>query len=178
MDTSKPNSLFLGALNIRPDIKFDTQENQEEIILLLRAHPATLLPSVVNSLVLFILLFVFNLIPLSILTYQQIIFINIFGVIFIISYAWFMFLQWFFNVGIITNQRIIDIDFRNILNKQVSEAKLGRIEDITTTSGGYLSSIFNYGDILVQTAGEQNNIEFYKIPNPAQVVKVINSLLP
>ncbi len=160
-----------------PDIHFETQHRSEKVILVLRAHPITQISWLINSLIFFIFLIFLNFIPLSFFSLSQIIFINIFGTFIILSYLWFNFLSWFFNVGIVTSERIIDIDFHMILYKEVTASRLDRIEDITSKSGGYLASFFDYGNVFVQTAGTEANIEFFNIPHPSRVVQIINGLL-
>ena len=86
------------------------------------------------------------------------------------------FLSWYFNVNIITDQRVIDIDFNNLLDKKFSEAELSAIQDVTSRVIGVGATLFNYGDILIQTAAELNQIIFGKIPNPEKVIKVLKEL--
>jgi hypothetical protein len=57
-------------------------------------------------------------------------------------------------------------------------AVINKIEDVTSKSGGFFSSVFDYGNVFVQTAGTEANVEFMNIPKPSEVVKIINSLLP
>lgn len=107
----------------------------------------------------------------------QLFIVNIFLFVFIISYVWFSFINWYFNVGIVTNKRIIDIDFSGILYKELTVARLDKIEDITIKSGGYFEAFFDYGIIFIQTAGMETNIEFHNVPRPSNSVKEINNLL-
>lgn len=95
----------------------------------------------------------------------------------ILSYIWFNFISWYFNVGIITNERIIDVDFHAVIYKEVTETILPKVEDVTAKSGGFFSAIFNYGNVFVQTAGTEANIEFHNVPKPAEVTKIINDLV-
>jgi len=168
---------LLHSYCLHPNIHFETQGKNEKVILVLRAHPFTQLFWVFNTLVLVILLIVSNFLLPSFLNIRQLIFINVFGLIFALSYVWFNFLSWFFNVGIITTERVIDIDFSSVIYKEVTAAKLDRIEDITSKAGGYFESFFDYGDVFVQTAGTEANIEFLNVPKPSQVVETINGLL-
>jgi uncharacterized membrane protein YdbT with pleckstrin-like domain len=86
------------------------------------------------------------------------------------------FLTWFFNVYFITDERIIDVDFYNLIYKEVSEAEIEKIQDVTYKMGGVIRTIFNYGDILVQTAAEVPNFEFMAVPKPDKVVKILQDL--
>lgn len=175
-DTTSQSHQFLHSYCIRPDVKFEAQAKDEHIILVLRAHPITFLPWIFNSLVFFIALIVLDFILPNFLTANQVIFINIFALILLFSYIFFNFLSWFFNVGIITNQRIIDIDFDNVIYKEVTETNFSRIQDITSKSGGFFEAFFNYGNLFVQTAASEQNIEFLNIPSPSDVVRIIEDL--
>ena len=86
------------------------------------------------------------------------------------------FIGWFFNIYIVTNERIVDIDFLYLLYKKFAEAELSKIQDINYTSGGILATIFNYGNVVVETAGESPNIIFEAIPFPEKVVETIREL--
>lgn len=87
------------------------------------------------------------------------------------------FLLWYFDLSIVTNERIVDIDFPNILRKEVSATTLARVEDVTMRRGGFIRVLFNYGDIFIQTAGTELEFEFLSVPNPEQVVRIINELM-
>jgi hypothetical protein len=162
---------------LHPHVRFDAQEDDEDIILLLRAHPITQLPVIINSVTLIIFLIVIDYFVKGYASFAKLFFVNLFGFLLIFSYAWYNFLKWFFNVGLVTTKRIVDVDFTGMVSKEVTEARLSRIEDVTSKNVGYLGSLFNYGDVFVQTAGTEANIEFFQIPNPAQTVKIINGIL-
>lgn len=168
----------LHSFCIRPNIRFENQEDDEEVILVLRAHPVTLIPWILNGFILLILLFFLDFALGSFLSGTQFFFANFLAITFILSYFWFNFLGYFFNVGIITNKRIIDLDFHAVIYKEVTETIFSKIEDITAKSGGYFASLFNFGDVFIQTAGTETNVEFLKVPMPNEVVKIINDLVP
>jgi len=94
-----------------------------------------------------------------------------------VAYAMESFFSWFFNVYIVTNMRIIDIDFYNLIYKQVSDTNLGNVQDLTYNMGGVVRTIFNYGDVFIQTAAEVTEFEFLAVPHPDKVVKVIEDQL-
>src|SRR3990167_10711789 len=175
-NNNKKNSVFYSYC-LNPQVKFDTQEDSEKVYLLLRSHPFTQIGWILSSIFFFVLLFVLNLFLQSFLDSGQILIINLFFIVFILSYIWFNILSWYFNVGIITNKRVIDIDLHAVIYKEISDAQLGKIEDITVKSGGYLQSLFDYGSIFIQTAGAAVNIEFNNVPHPTDAVQVINNLL-
>jgi membrane protein YdbS with pleckstrin-like domain len=86
------------------------------------------------------------------------------------------FIGWYFNIYIVTNERIVDIDFINLLVKRFSQAELSRIQNITYSSSGIMATFFNYGNVIVETAGETPNIECTSVPNPDKVVEQIRSV--
>ena len=175
-NNNKKNSVFYSYC-LNPQSKFDTQEDDEKIYLLLRSHPFTQIGWILSSIFLFILLFISNFFIQSFFNLGQIFIINLFFIIFILSYIWFSILNWYFNVGIITSKRVIDIDFYAVLYKEITVAQLGKIEDITVKSGGYFESLFDYGSIFVQTAGTEANVEFIDVPYPSDAIQIINKLL-
>lgn len=172
-----PSHQLMHSFCIKPDARFDIQETDEEVILVLRAHPITLLPWIINGIILFILLILANIIFGSFFSPAQFFLLNFTLTIFILSYLWFNFLSYFFNVGIVTNKRVIDIDYSAVIYREVTQADLDKIEDITAKSGGYFQSLFDYGNVFIQTAGTEVNIEFLKVPKPSQVVGIVNGLI-
>jgi len=42
---------------------------------------------------------------------------------------------------------------------------------------GSVRSVFNYGDVLIQTAGTLANFEFDRAPEPARIVRVIADMI-
>ncbi|MDO8609563.1 MAG: PH domain-containing protein, partial [bacterium] len=157
--------------------RFESQGPDEILILLLRAHPFTQIPWIINTVFIALLLLVLFIFISPYISIQQSIFLLIFGTIFLFSYVWFNFLSWFFNVGIITNEKIIDMDYHGIIYKEITATHINRVEDITVKSGGYFESFFDYGDIFIQTAGKEANIEFDNVPRSSEVVKIINELI-
>lgn len=176
MDQVKQSSRFLDSLSFYPRIKLDVQHKDENIILLIREHPITQVPWIINTIGLGIILVLVNVLLPQFFTINQIIFINFFAIVLIFAYAWINFLRWYFEVGVVTNERIIDIDFKSVLYKEVSIAKLENIQEVSAKSAGYLGTLFNYGYIYVQTSGADIDIEFLNAPDPSYVVKFINKL--
>jgi hypothetical protein len=175
-NNNKKSSVFYSYC-LNPQIKFETHEEGEKIYLLLRSHPITQIGWILSSIVFFIILIIFNIFLKSILSPGQIFIFDIFFVVYILSYIWFNILNWYFNVGIVTSKRVIDIDFYAVLYKEITNAQLGKIEDITVKSGGYFESLFDYGSIYIQTAGTETYVEFVDVPYPSDAINVINKLL-
>jgi hypothetical protein len=101
---------------------------------------------------------------------------HLFWYLFTFIYAFEKFLGWYFNVFLVTNERVVDIDFKNMLNKHFAEADLSAIQDVSSSVKGLLGTFFNYGDVLIQTAAEITQINFEKVPNPEKIIKLLKEL--
>jgi hypothetical protein len=97
--------------------------------------------------------------------------------VFVFGFTFEQFLLWYFNVYIVTDQRVIDYDFYSLLSKRVAEAKIDRIEDVTYHMDGVLRSVFNFGSVYIQTAAEQREFDFIDVPQPDMVVRLLNQLM-
>ncbi|MEA2056645.1 MAG: PH domain-containing protein [Patescibacteria group bacterium] len=175
----KPTNNPLKAFAAKPvETEFDSQLEGEEIVLMLRRHPITLFKPVVISLIIFFLPFLFFSSPmLNFMTSKLITAFVIGWYMILTSFVLESFLTWFFNVFIITDERIIDVDFSSLIFKNVSSAKIDNIEDITVATGGVVASIVDYGTVYIQTSAEVPELEFEDVPNPNKVSKVLNELM-
>jgi len=89
-----------------------------------------------------------------------------------ISYEIFL---WYFDVYIITNSRIINIEQKTLFSRSVSEAALDKIQDVTYEVSGIAQTLFNFGRLQAQTAGAQEVIVFDEIRDPKAAQETINS---
>lgn len=160
-------------------IRFKTEEEGEKIILLLRQHIVTNVPWVIAAIVMIIAPSILSYFPL--LSFLPVRF-QLMGVIFwyllTLAFIFERFLGWFYNIFIVTDRRIIDIDFVGLLYRQVDECHFDDVQSLTFSQGGFVRAIFDYGYVLIQTAAEIENIQFEDVPDPAGVTKIIESLIP
>ncbi len=70
------------------------------------------------------------------------------------------------NKLILTNRSITQVAQNGLFSRKVSELSLQNTEDITADKNGIWAHIFNFGEIKVETAGEQFNFHFKYCPNP------------
>ena len=161
-------------------LRFETQEKQEVIVLFLRQHLIVLLPWLVVG---FILLFTPTILfPVLYRFLSQswtipagyMIVGTVFWYVLTFGFILSKLLFWFFNIFIVTNERIVDIDFVNLLHKNISETQLERVQDISYKTSGILATMFNFGDVTIQTAGEMPNFIFERVPKPSEVVDIIS----
>ena len=70
------------------------------------------------------------------------------------------------NVLVFTNIHLIQVEQLALFQRRVSQLSFLRVEDVTGRREGLLQTIFNYGDVQVQSAGEQEKFIFKNAPNP------------
>jgi hypothetical protein len=90
-----------------------------------------------------------------------------------------LFLIWidvYFDVWIITDERIVNIEQKDLFTRRVSELRFHTVQDVTSEVNGLLPSILDYGDVLVQTAGENPRFIFHNVPNPVAIKDLIMKL--
>jgi len=162
---------------------FRDQDEDEKILLFLRKHFITNFTWIFITIILItippFLLFIpflretflssvpFNFLVVSVIFYYLIVF----------SFAFVSFATWFYNISIVTNKRIVDVDFSDLIYHDVAVTKLRLVEDTNYTKIGFLHSLFNYGNVFVQTAGEQAHFDFLAIPKPEDAVNIIEDLI-
>ena len=173
---------FFSAFSAFPDgIFFSGEEAEEQIILLLRAHIVTNAPWILITVLLLVLPIVLvplfgaiNIFPMGAGT--AFVFVLLWYAI-TFTYAFINFLYWYFNVYILTDERVVDVDWYSIIYRKVSSAQVSKIQDVSASQGGVFAGIFDYGDVQIQTAGEEENFEFTAVPHPQLVAKKIQEMM-
>jgi membrane protein YdbS with pleckstrin-like domain len=84
--------------------------------------------------------------------------------------------DYWLDVWIVTNERIINIEQHGLFKRLVSEVKLDQIQDITSETLGFLETFLTYGDVYVQTAANKERFQFKNIDNPDDVKVKISEL--
>lgn len=97
--------------------------------------------------------------------------------LFLWLFSFFSFIDYYLDVWIITNERIIDIQQRGFFSRIISEQRLYRIQDVTSEVNGWLPTIFKYGNVYIQTAGSQQRFFFQEVPNPDLIRDTIIKLI-
>jgi len=77
------------------------------------------------------------------------------------------------NELIVTDQNIVEITQYSLFNRQVSHLNLANVQEVSATQKGLLASIFNYGTITIESAGEKASFEFRFTPNANVCAKYI-----
>ena len=74
---------------------------------------------------------------------------------------------------IVTDRNIIQVLQYGLFSRKVSQLNINNVEDVTAVQQGVLPTIFNYGTLKIETAGEQVNFHFSFCPNSDYYAKVI-----
>lgn len=161
---------------------FDGQDKDENIVLIIRQHLAVYIPQILLVIALIVIAVIFNvaIANLDIVASSRIAITSgttIFFILVIMTVIFYTFIKWFYTVNIITDERIVDLDFNNILAHEYSEAQLEKIEDVTHKVNGFLGLIFDFGTVVIQTAGSQPEFEFDNVPRPRDVQDTLLDLL-
>lgn len=172
------------ALFVKPSkIRFIEQEKDEEVILFLRQHGIVNIPWILMAILAIFLppLFIqfdvsfgFNFlrnVPDQVLiggltTYYLI----------ILAYVIEQFLFWYYNIYIITNLHLVDINFFSLLSRDITEIEFKDVQSVSTAISGIFGSLFNFGDVIVRTAAEKVPITFHRVPRPDFVADKIQDL--
>lgn len=178
--TNRPGLVSFSAFPQKTS--FNGQETDETIILIVRQHPAVFLGRVLGIIALIICAFVFSAVLNSIGVTGGEKFAFSFGafvffILIAITVAVDTFIRWFYSVNIITDQRVVDVNFVNIMKHTYAEAQLERIEDVKHTVSGLLGSVLDYGTVRVQTAGSTPEFAFENVPRPRDVQDTLLDLL-
>ncbi len=175
--------LFPSFFDKPANIKFIEQEADENIELVLRRHGITNTTWITISLLLFIspfiLLNIDQIFQLNILLAAPakiIIGFFILWYMFVLAYILEQFLHWYFNVYIITNQHLVEVEFYSLLSRSITAAQYNDIQSVSARMSGIGSSVFNYGDVIIETASDKDNIAFTSIPKPDLVADRIEDL--
>ncbi len=176
--------LFSGYEYKPCDAHFTGQDPDEEVLLLLRRHIITNLPWALLTILLLLLPLIFPVV-LSVfkldlnhllLPSTYVFMFYLFWYLLVLTFIFESYLNWYANVYLVTNKKIIDVDFFGILHVSVTQAPITNVEDVTYHVSGIIETMLDYGRVEVQTAGEKENIDFDSVPQPAHVQDVIADL--
>jgi uncharacterized membrane protein YdbT with pleckstrin-like domain len=76
---------------------------------------------------------------------------------------------------VITDKRIIDIEQRGFFSREVSSFRMERLQDVTTDVHGIIATLLNFGNVHVQTAGEDQDFIIKGAPDPKKLKELILS---
>ncbi|MEW5717548.1 MAG: cyclic nucleotide-binding domain-containing protein [Chloroflexota bacterium] len=81
--------------------------------------------------------------------------------------TWYHYEDWHNDIYQLTDERVVDIErspFR--LKERLVETTLERIQNVSYNKPNLIANFFNYGDLMIETAGGQGRLVFKNVPNP------------
>lgn len=72
----------------------------------------------------------------------------------LLIYIFTLWLIYYLDIWVVTNQRVIDIEQLGIFRRRVSEIPLERVENVTVEIPGLVATALGFGNVRIQTAGE------------------------
>ncbi len=84
--------------------------------------------------------------------------------------------DYYLDIYIVTNERIVLINQEGLFRRQISELHLHQIQDVNAKVEGIFQTIFHFGNVTIQTAAEKENFAFMVVPHPYRIAKTILDL--
>lgn len=178
------DSDLVGGLVVNPSgVRFATQDTDEEVFVILRRAVITnfgwamsaafyaLLPIILLAILTYFDLNVRDTFPRGYIWVPPLLYYSA-----LLTYILVKFNDWFFNLIIVTNKRLLFYSFSPLTTYRVSETYLENIQDVSQSTIGFFPSIFNYGDLLVQTASQRTKFVIKNIPRPTWVRNILVDL--
>ena len=94
------------------------------------------------------------------------------GVLSFILVLWLIwrYLDWRNDLFQLTNRYVFDIDRLPLgFGESRKQAELGNIQNVNAERPGLLPTVFNFGNVAIETAGASADIVFEKVSNPSRV---------
>ncbi|GAC1369394.1 MAG: hypothetical protein NVSMB39_1170 [Candidatus Saccharimonadales bacterium] len=77
------------------------------------------------------------------------------------------------NFLVFTTEHLVQVEKIVLFQNRVSQLSFLRIEDVSGSRSGFLQTFFHYGNVQVQSAGEQEKFIFRNAPNPEDLADEI-----
>lgn len=151
-------------------------ENPEEPIIFIRKSFYIYLPQLLMGLILILLYFgglflLLRYLPIIFKTSFKNILVVFSSLYFLILWLYFLlgFFNYYFDIGVVTSERLLDIDQIGIFHRTLSELPIVKIQDVKVEVKGFFPTYLHFGNLYIETAGEAPNFLFEAIPNPYKV---------
>lgn len=77
------------------------------------------------------------------------------------------------DVMLVTSEKLAQMIYKSIFNRNISQLSIGDVQDVNVNQKGIFAHLFNYGTIVIETAGEQQNYNFTFARHPYKCGKDI-----
>ena len=97
--------------------------------------------------------------------------------LYLLLFIYHDFVDYYLDVWIVTDERIVRIEQLGLFRRTVAEIKLYRIQDVSTEVRGILRTFLGYGSLKIQSAGTEQQFIFTDMPNVKDHAQTINTLV-
>ncbi|MCB8945166.1 MAG: cyclic nucleotide-binding domain-containing protein [Ardenticatenaceae bacterium] len=149
-----------------------TWRSEENGVITYRKHFFILFREIAWPATAFILLFIaqMGLINIFQFTWAQI--GTIFLILFVVDFGWLIWEieDWRNDTFQLTDRYVIDIDRRPFgFGESRKQAELANVQNVNADRPGLIPTIFNYGNVIIETAGATADITFENVPHPSVI---------
>ena len=163
-------------------LHFPTQRPDEHVFIFLRRHWSVLARQISHVCIfLFLppiaLAITYAIVPFEVIPGSLIYIVLVEGIslyyLFTLLAYFHAFIDYHLDIWIVTDQRVISIEQQGLFNRVVSELNIGRVQDVTSEMKGKLQTFMHFGQVHIQTAGEEERFIFEQVPKPDEVARLI-----
>ena len=162
--------------------EFPGQRNDEHAVLVLRRHWFTFIAPLLQIIALNLLpivvalVFVYGIgweLPTVGFWYTLGVVITSMYYVMVWLFFYHAFVDYHLDIWIVTDQRIINIEQGGLFDRVISELNLSKVQDVTSEIHGQFQTIFDFGTVHIQTAGEQQRFDFEEVGHPEEVARLV-----
>jgi membrane protein YdbS with pleckstrin-like domain len=97
--------------------------------------------------------------------------------VFVWLYFFVDFLNYWLDVWIVTDRRVVIINQQGLFRRNISEIPISKIQDISFSIHGFLETTLNYGTVSIRTASEQASFKLEEIAHPEKIKQDLLNLM-
>jgi hypothetical protein len=103
-------------------------------------------------------------------TYDKLI---LFWTLLVFLYGLNQYFLWLLNVYLVTDRRVVKVNYKSVFNKEVLESPLDRILNVSFSVKGFWAALFGFGNVEVQVTGLPEPMELKNVSHPAKVKDIL-----
>lgn len=170
---------MLPPINMTPQTQLggneDLLEPGEKLVVVVKRHPIGIVGIYTEALI--GLLVVFGLLVavasnlfagLSDQAYKIVVVVNVLGLAVLVLYLFIATYVYRQSRLLVTDRSLVQIIQKSLFIRTVSRLSMSNVEDVSAEERGILSTVFDYGTIVIQTAGTMDNFIFPYCPTPTK----------
>lgn len=159
----------------------ETLNETEEVILALDNHWVVLFKPVLFLFLGSALAFFFHnagdvAFPDNELMHFLLYFLSYFTLLVSVHFFFILMLQWIISSIVITNKRLIEINYAPFMIDDITHVEVDKINEIEKRKHGLLRNILNYGEVEMSVAGMKLSMHLTYVRKPSKFVNLIEAV--